>query len=53
MLIIALPLLVAALGAILYFAATQNAKVAELGRILFAVGALVTLWLAAMHVIKI
>lgn len=42
-LIIALPLLVCILGLVIYLVSTANAKVAEIGRLAFAVGLLVAL----------
>jgi hypothetical protein len=41
--LILFPLLVAAIGLVVYFAATHNAKVAEIGRIMFAFGLLASL----------
>ena len=45
MLIAILPMLVLIVGLILYFAATQNGKVAEVGRILFWTGLAIMLWM--------
>ncbi len=52
MAIILLPFLVAIIG-ILAYALASNAKIAEIGRIAFACGLLVTLFYAATHVIKL
>jgi Na+/phosphate symporter len=49
---ILLPLCVAIAGALVY-AFAANGKLAELGRILFFVGALVTVWFLGGHVIKL
>jgi len=49
---IILPALVAVLGALAY-AITQNAKVAELGRLAYACGLLVTLFVVAQHVARL
>lgn len=38
--IILLPLLIALIGLLMYLACTKNAKLAEVGRIMFAVGLL-------------
>jgi hypothetical protein len=50
MLIASLPVIVMLVGMVVY-ALASNPKAAELGRILFAVGALVSLVLAVRHVV--
>lgn len=52
MIIILVPVLVAVLGCLVY-ALSSNAKVAELGRLLFFCGALVSTSVAASHTWKI
>jgi Na+/phosphate symporter len=52
MLTIILPLLVAVVGALMY-ALAANAKLAELGRILFFVGAFFCVWVASGKVLAI
>lgn len=53
MTIIALvPLVVAIAGALVY-ALSTNAKAAEMGRLMFACGLLVTLWVMSGHVLRI
>ncbi len=47
------PLLVAVVGLVIYFASTTNAKLAEVGRLLFACGALVTLIAMMGRVVKV
>ena len=49
---ILLPLLIAIIGAFVYVASKTNAKVAEIGRLAFACGLLVTLFEVATHVVK-
>ena len=51
--IIYLVLVVCVIGLLTYFAATQNAKVAECGRLAFACGLLVTLFEMATRVIHL
>lgn len=51
MMIAILPLLVAIVG-LLMFALSSNAKVAEIGKILFWTGTLVTLWIAGGKTVK-
>lgn len=51
MVTILVPLLVAVVGALMY--ALTGPKPAELGRIAFACGLLVTLFIAAQHVIRL
>jgi hypothetical protein len=48
--LILFPLFVAIIGLVIYFAATQNGKVAEVGRIMFAFGLLVFLLQSGPHV---
>lgn len=52
MLTMLLPLLVAVVG-ILAYALSNNAKIAELGRLLFFAGILVTLLVLAEKVVKV
>lgn len=52
MLIAYIPLLVALLGLVVYALAT-NTKVAETGRLAYACGLLVTLFVAAKHVVRL
>lgn len=52
MLIAFIPLLAIIIGLLVYVLA-GNAKVAEMGRITFACGMLVTLFVAAKHVVKL
>jgi len=47
-----LPLLVAVIGVLMY-ALSSNAKVAEIGRISFAFGLLVTLMVMSHHVVRL
>ncbi len=50
--LIAFPLLIAVVGALLY-ALAANPKVQEIGRILFFVGALVVVWSAAPRMVDL
>ena len=50
---VGLPLLVAVVGLVVWFAAQTNAKVAEAGRMLFGIGAFVALLVAAYHVVRL
>ncbi len=50
--LIAFPLLIAVVGALLY-ALAANPKVQEIGRILFFVGALVVVWSASPHMVDL
>lgn len=52
MLTILVPLLCAVVGALVY-ALSANAKVAELARLLYGAGVLVTLYVVAQHVIRV
>lgn len=52
MLIAIIPLVAAVVGLLMYVLAA-NPKVVELGRILFAAGILVALWLSATHVVHL
>jgi TM2 domain-containing membrane protein YozV len=47
-----LPLIVAIVGVLIYALASRD-KVAEIGRILFFVGALVSTWAYATHVLHL
>jgi hypothetical protein len=49
---IIIPLLVAFIGAFVYVASKNNGKVAELGRIAYACGLLVTVFEASNHVVS-
>ncbi len=51
-LITTIPLLVALAGALIYLL-TNNAKAAELGRVMFACGLLVALFGVASHVVRL
>lgn len=51
MFITIVPLLVAIVGLLMYVLAA-NAKVAEIGRIMFAMGLLVTLYVASGKIVK-
>jgi len=52
MLIVLLPLLVAVVGVLVY-ALSANAKLAEIGRLMFFAGLLVTLYFASGKVVKL
>ena len=52
MLITILPFLIAIIG-VLAYALSSNAKVSEIGRILFFCGILVTIWALSGHTIKV
>ncbi len=50
---IALPFLICLLGLVIYLVSTTNAKVAEVGRLAFACGLLVSLFEVAAHVVRL
>lgn len=47
------PAIVCILGAFVYLASSKNAKVAEMGRLAFLAGLLVTVYLLAGHSVKL
>lgn len=54
MIIIAtVPLIVLLLGLVMYLVPTQNTKINEIGRILFFCGVLVSVYIAAGHVVRL
>lgn len=53
MLVAIIPLIVALVGLLMYVLGGANAKVVELGRLMFACGVLVSVWLTASHTLRI
>jgi hypothetical protein len=53
MIVAIVPVIVAIVGLLIYVMSTTNVKLTEIGRILFFCGVLVSVWVAAEHMVRV